>query len=477
MHHASIPARLSALAVAIVGVLAVGNAAASGFQIRENSIKSQGRALTGTTVAKDDATVAITNPAAMTNLDKITVVANVSAIDLNGDFNGTAIAGAPFAASTNPPAVQALARPAGGGNGGDPGDIAAVPSFAVVMPLSGSFENLWLGFGVNAPYGLVTEWDANWMGRYNAVKSDVKVIDATLSAAWKASDQFSVGVGFIFQRADVTLTNALDLGTAVCGQLAAGAGTTAGMAAFTNLCLTPTAPYKPTQNDGFFSVNGKDNGIGWTIGMQWKPVEKLTVGYNYKSEIDHELKGAIDFTIPANVMALPGMNTRFADGPGGAALTTPSTHTFSAQYDVMDNFRLFGEFQRTGWSSLSTVKIVRNDGTVIGNEDYHWSNSSLYALGAEYDLSPTLTLRGGIARDETPTHDANRSPRLPDNDRDLYSIGATWHATPQLSFDAAYMRVNLQDSPINATSATGTVLKGEVVGSANVFGLGASYKF
>ena len=233
------------------------------------------------------------------------------------------------------------------------------------------------------------------MGRYNAVKCDVKVIDATLSAAWKASDQFSVGVGFVFQRADVTLTNALDLGTAVCSQLAAGATTPAGVTALTNLCLAPTAPYKPTQNDGFFSVTGADNNFGWTLGMQWSPIEKLTVGYNYKSEIDHELDGNIDFTIPANVMALPGMSTRFADGKGGAKLTTPSTHTFSARYDVNERFRMFGEAQITNWSSLDVVTIQRADGAVVGNEDYHWSNSSLYALGAQYDLNDAFTLRGG----------------------------------------------------------------------------------
>lgn len=476
MQHASSNARLSALAVAIISVMAVGSAAASGFQIRENSIKSQGRAFTGTTVARDDATVAITNPAAMVNLDKTTVSVNASAIDLNGDFTGSATVGAPFAANSNA-AVRALARPATGGNGGDPGDIAAVPSFAVVMPLQGSFENLWVGFGVHAPFGLVTEWDADWVGRYNAVKSDVKIIDATLSAAWKPSEQFSMGVGFVFQHAEVTLTNALDLGTAVCGQLSAGATTAAGLAAFTNLCLAPTAPYKPGQNDGFFSVSGKDNGIGWTLGMQWKPIEKLTLGYNYKSEIDHKLEGEVDFTAPANVMALPGMSTRFADGPGGASLTTPSIHTFSALYDVTDSFRLFGEAQMTNWSSLDVVTIERANGTVIGTEDYHWSNSSMYSLGAEFDLSPALTLRGGIGRDETPTHDVNRSPRLPDNDRNLYSIGATWHASPNLSIDAAYLRVNLKDTPINSTSSTGTRLTGQVEGNANVFGLGATYKF
>lgn len=476
MHHASSTARLSALAVAIVGVLAVGNAAASGFQIRENSIKAQGRAFSGTTVAKDDATVAITNPAAMVNLESTTVSGNVSAIDLNGDFTGSAVAGAPFAASSNA-AVRALARPATGGNGGDPGDIAAVPSFAVVVPLQGSFENLWVGFGVHAPYGLVTEWDNSWVGRYNAVESDVKVIDATLSAAWKASDQFSLGVGLVFQHSEVTLSNALDLGTAVCSQLAAGATTAPGLDAFTNMCLTPTAPYKPGQNDGFFSVTGKDNGIGWTLGMQWTPSEKLSIGYNYKSEIDHELEGDVDFTIPASVAGLPGMSTRFADSKGGAKLTTPAVHTFSAQYDFSDRFRMMGEYQRTGWSSLDVVTITRDNGAVLGNEDYHWSDSNLYSLGAEFDLNEAFTLRGGIGRDETPTHDVNRSPRLPDNDRNLFSVGATWHATPKLSIDAAYLRVNIKDTPINATSSTGTRLTGEVSGNANVFGLGATYKF
>ncbi|AXA84857.1 hypothetical protein DCD74_09335 [Lysobacter oculi] len=476
MQHASRQARLSALAVAVIGALVVGNAAASGFQIRENSIKTLGRAFTGTTVAQDDATVAITNPAAMTNLTSTTVVSNASFIDLNGDFTGTALTGAPFATNANP-AIRALAKPATGGNGGDPGDVAAVPSFAVVMPLSGSFENLWVGFGVNAPYGLKTEWDKDWVGRYNAVTSDVKVVDATLSAAWKPSDQFSIGAGVIFQRAEVTLTNALDLGTAVCGQLAAGATTPAGAAAFTSLCLNPaTAAYGPGRNDGFFEVSGKDNGIGFIIGMQWKPTDKFSVGYAYKSEIDHELKGAVDFTVPANVLALPGMSARFADGAGGAALTTPSTHTFSALYKVTDSVRLLGEYQRTSWSSLRNVTILRG-ATQIGVEEYHWSDSNMYSLGAEFDLSPAFTLRAGVGRDETPTHDANRTPRLPDNDRTLLSLGATWHATSNISVDAAFMRVNLKEAPINSVSSTGTLLTGKVEGHANIFGIGASYKF
>ena len=92
-------------------------------------------------------------------------------------------------------------------------------------------------------------------------------------------------------------------------------------------------------------------------------------------------------------------------------------------------------------------------------------------------MGEAFTFRAGVGSDETPTNDAHRTPRLPDNDRNLYSIGLTWNAMPNLSIDAAYMRVELKDSPINSTSATGTRLTGQVDGNANVFGVGATYKF
>ena len=64
--------------------------------------------------------------------------------------------------------------------------------------------------------GLKTEYDPSWMGRYNAVVSDVKVVDLTVSAGIAFSERFSVGAGVIFQSADVTLSNAVDFGTALC---------------------------------------------------------------------------------------------------------------------------------------------------------------------------------------------------------------------------------------------------------------------
>src|SRR5690606_1174001 len=80
---------MSALALGVAGVLAAGQADASGFQIRENSVKNLGRANAGTAVAWGDASVVLNNPAAMTNLDRTTFQADVTVIDLTADFSGS----------------------------------------------------------------------------------------------------------------------------------------------------------------------------------------------------------------------------------------------------------------------------------------------------------------------------------------------------------------------------------------------------
>src|SRR3546814_12164318 len=97
---------LTALAIGIAGVMAAGQADASGFQIRENSVKNLGRANAGTAVAWGDASVVMNNPAAMSNLDRTTFQADVTVIDLTAEFDGG-----------GPTALGAPGGPPSGGHG------------------------------------------------------------------------------------------------------------------------------------------------------------------------------------------------------------------------------------------------------------------------------------------------------------------------------------------------------------------------
>lgn len=447
---------LTALAIGVAGVLAAGQADASGFQIRENSVKNLGRANAGTAVAWGDASVVLNNPAAMVNLKQTTVQADVTVIDLTANFKGSG--------------TTALGQPGGsltGGNGGDPGDATPVPAMAAVFPLSGSLEGMVLGASVSAPFGLKTEYDPTWMGRYDAITSDVKIVDLTLSAGYAFTDRFSLGVGVIAQRADVTLSKAIDFGTSLC--------------AATNPanCFNPAYPFHPQKQDGSIEVSGADTDFGFVFGAQFKATDNLSFGYAHRSEIHHTLTGTADFTMPASVAATLGAlkNHAYDDGPIWANLDTPSTDTLSLLWNPTPGFRVMADAQLTGWSSLQSVDIYRDGGAPVGNEAFDWKDSWFYSVGGEWDISDAFTFRAGIGFDETPTHDDTRTPRLPDNDRTVYTAGVTWNVSPQFSVDAAYMRVQISNPIVNTTSSSKSRLFGEFSGHADLVGVSAQYRF
>lgn len=447
---------LSALALGIAGVLALGSAHASGFQLRENSVKNLGRANAGTAVATDDASVVVNNPAAMVNLQKATFQADATDIDLTAHFHGGgyADAGTP------------LQNPLTGGDGGDPGSPKVVPAVAFVMPVADNFR---LGASISAPFGLKTEYDADWVGRYNAINSDVKTVDLTVSAAWAITPQFSVGLGAIYQRSDVTLSNAVDFGSALC----AGSGNPLN-------CLNPAYPFHPQGNDGTVQVKGSANDWGWVAGAQWRVTDSFVLGYSHHSKISHTLRGNADFTLPASVAATFGALgvTAYNDGSIYAPLTTPSIDTLSAEWTINPAWRLYADYQRTGWHSLQQVAIFRDGGAPLGPaEAFNWKNTNYFGVGAEWDISPAFTLRAGLAHDQSPTSDATRDARLPDNNRQLYSIGATWHASDAFSIDAAFQRINIKTPSVNVLTSSGSSLVGNYDGHANLFGLSMQYRF
>ena len=468
--------RVTALAVAVLGTLAASQASASGFQLRENSAKALGRASAGSAVAKD-ASVVSNNPAAMAQFDKLTMQTDLSVIDLNAKFTGGSCT----------PVSATVCVPIGGGNGGDPGSPTLVPAMAVVVPLSGSLERLTLGASISAPFGLATKYDPTWVGRYNATTSDLKIPALTLSAAYKVTPTLSLGVGFIYQRADVTLANAIDF-----GRLLAAAG-------------VPGGTIGNPVTDGSVSIKGADNGTGWVAGLQFTPNDQFSVGYSHRSEISHNIKGTADFTVPAAFLgAQPGfravaaayaqlpandprraaipqllvLGNGFSDTGGNAKLTTPTIDTISVQFNASNALRFYGDVQRTGWTSLKSVVIdFANPYQPDSAEPFNWKNTMFYSVGAEFDLDEAFTIRGGIASDKSPTNNVDRTPRLPDNDRMLYSVGFSWHASEHISIDAGYQKITIKKPSVNVTSSSGSRLAGTFSGDANLYSVGASYKF
>lgn len=461
MRTISRPIPVTALAVGLALVLAAGQAGASGFQLRENSVKAQGRAMAGSASAFGDASAVVNNPALLATFDQRVVQADVTGIDLSFQFGGggNAAAGSP------------LQQPLTGGDGGEAGDLTPVPALSVVLPLSDRFEYVTLGAMVSAPFGLKTDYDAGWVGRYHALKSDVRVIDLTLAASIDLSDRFSVGLGAIYERAEVTLSNAIDFGSGICANPASQP-----------LCFLPdpiTGPYGPQKNDGTVSVKGTDYGLGWIAGFSWRPTDRLSIGYVHRSEVDHELGGRATFDVPASVQQVFAGTGLYTSTGGGAALTLPSVDTLSATWRATDRFSLMAEASRTDWHSLKEVRIeFENPVQPDAAEAYEWDDSLFYALGGEFRFNDRFTLRAGVARDESPVSRPYRTPRMPDQDRNWYAVGLTWAPTAQFELSASYVRLELVERPeVDLVSSSGSRLTGSYKGGADLYGISAQYRF
>src|SRR5947208_5617319 len=169
---------------------------AAGFALHEQGISGLGNAYAGAAAVAEDATTVWWNPAGMARL---------------AAGKHFAIAGALIAPSTtftDRGSVAALGRTLGG-TGGDAGSTALVPSMFFVMDINPRVN---FGLGINVPFGLKTEYDSTWLGRFQGIKSELKTININPAVSYKVSDALSVGFGIDYQRGEFEFTKAVNLG-------------------------------------------------------------------------------------------------------------------------------------------------------------------------------------------------------------------------------------------------------------------------
>src|SRR5262249_19587878 len=133
---------------------------------------------------------------------------------------------------------------------------------------------------------------------------------------------------------------------------------------------------------------------------------------------------------------------------------------------------------RTNWDSLQSLNVhFKNPAQPPSAEQFHWSNSTEFALGFDWKFNPEWTLRGGIARDETPTNDTFRDPRLPDQNPMLYSFGFGFTPSKSASWNFGYTRITIDTPKVNDVSVTGSTLVGTYNADVNLFGFSGTFTF
>ncbi|GLQ98560.1 OmpP1/FadL family transporter [Dyella mobilis] len=456
------PLALAALGLAVAGALAAPQQAhASAFQLKEDSAQGMGRAYAGSLTAGGDVSVVANGPAAMTDLKGTYFEADITAINFGTTFSGSA--------------HDAFGNPISGTNGGDAGTTLPVPSIFFETQVSDRWH---VGASLSVPFGFKTDYDSNWIGRYNAIESKFESLDATFSASYDLTENFSIGGSAIAQHTTATLSQATNFAT-IGQQLGAQAGIPA----------AEIAALIPPGTDGYARVNGHSWDWGWQLGGYWKIDPQDRLGFNYRSKIKHRLQGTADFTVPQNVTALIGQLAQvspalgaagqaFQNTQGTALFTTPAVATASYWHQE-DKWGAGADLSWTEWDVFKNLTVnYANPYQPPTTQVFNWHNSYYASLGGEYYLTNQLTLRGGIGFDTTPTAADTRDVRVPDETRKLASVGIGYKATEHLTINASYAHIFVNHAAINGdVSATEDVITGTSSDYGNLFALSAVYKF
>jgi len=478
MHTASTLARVTALAVGIAGVLAFGHADAAAFQLKENSAKGLGRAFAGSTSAEGDASVIATNPASMRLLDGRQFQADVSAISFSAKFRGEG--------------EYSTGAPISGGNGGDAGMIAPVPALYFHVPF-GENDNMHFGTSLTVPFGFKTQYDRDWVGRYSGVKTDLQAIDLSAAFSYDVNPYVSFGASVFAERLNVDLSSALDMGAAINGAAqqkaaaaALGMGATPAQAALAAQAAAQQLAqlgFYPGSGDGYLRIKGDKVSYGYTLGTTLTPVEGTNIAFSYRSAVKHKINdGNAYFTMPndggkaAAFLAANAPGT-FVDSRGRASITLPASATVSFTHRINDQWSVMADVTRTAWSKFDQVAVQYDSNQPDSVLPFNYRDTTFASIGADYRLSDTLTLRGGLAYDQTPTTDAHRDVRVPDATRKWVSVGLTWAPSEKAEYSFGYTHLFTSDPSINAVSPTQSVVAGSYDVGGDVLAASVNYKF
>ena len=440
-----------ALAVAVL-TSAMESASGAGFSVGHESTSGAGTSYSGGAAAALDATTIHANPAGMARLDDNQLIVGGHVIRPVIDYDD--------AGSVLFDGTRLM-----GDEGGNGGQVAAAPNIYLLWSQS---DNLKLGVGVTAPYGLVTKYDPDWVGRYNEITTSLKTINVNPSMAIRLSEDLSIGGGFDIQYVRAKLLQAIDFGT-ICVQAIGAANCTAGFG------------LEAQADDGAGRVRGTDFGYGFNLGAIYEPFPGTRLGLHYRSRINYEIDLDASFSTPGGARAFfaaAGVPSAFTDTGAEVKLTIPETVSASLYHTIDSRWAVMADVTWTRWTKFRELRINFDDPATPTNLLLtRWNNVFRVSAGATYQWDDDLVLRTGFAWDDSPIDTEFRGPGIPDSDRYYAAVGFGYRLSDRFTIDAAYQHLFLHNGNTNRPSPTGSTLNGDFNIDIDVLTVGLTWHF
>lgn len=315
-------------------------------------------------------------------------------------------------------------------------DWFAVPMAHGHYALNDDFS---LALSINAPFGLETNWSSEAFGRgFAAVgapgkeptKSQLELISASPSLTYKINEDAAVSAGF-----DLYWSRKLAFNT----------------------------------SDTDISNNSTDSGTGFHVSGLFRHGD-WSFGGTYFSSASIDIDGKVK----TGGMTIPAKTT----------LELPWRAQIGVHYQAMENLGIEFDITRTGWSKFDEIKIEHESFPITLVESVNnWNDVNAYRLGVTYGLSDKTDLRFGYSYDQTPQDKKYFSARIPDADRQLFSVGFSHRLDNDWNIEGGYMYVKFNNRSLSLPPPTGNdpngtlLYDGDYKSSVHLLGLGVNKTF
>jgi long-chain fatty acid transport protein len=333
-------------------------------------------------------------------------------------------------------------RTATGSHSSEGEDTLVIPAFQGVYRVNDRWS---LGLGANAPFGLETAWPLGTFpllsvplgpfpaGILHPTESTLELLGITPTLSYRIGDELSLSAGLDYYDARKLLFN-------------------------THL----------------LTIRGDGDAWGWNLAALYRS-GPFSIGASYHSEATADLSGTY------TLFGTPSVD---AD----ADLDLPSRLQLGIRYAFTDQLAVELDWTRLGWSNFTEIVVKASDsGAVLTRSANHWDDADAYRLGLTYDITEATQLRLGYAYDQTGQTAEFYSARIPDADRQLFSIGLAHDLGDGWSLEGGYMYVKFDDedfradrpfNPLVNRDVNGTsALNGDYSAHVHIFGIGISKSF
>lgn len=325
----------------------------------------------------------------------------------------------------------------------DPDSPIFVPNLYFMSPVT---DRLTLGVGVNAPFGLETNWKGGTFPKFSGplaslepTKSRLEMFNLNPNISYRITKHASIAAGLDYYRVLKAISDTQDIG-----------------------------------------LSGKGDNLGWNAAFMYVH-DRWSFGLSYHSSVTVELDGVFDAT---KVLGFK-VDTH-------TELDFPDILRLGVRYQVNEKLAVEFDFDRTGWSAFDEIVVKSavdlpaagiSTGSILAITKNNWSNTNSYHIGTTYQVMPATQLRFGYTLNQNPQAESNYSARYPNARRHLFSAGLKheykgWDLEGGIMYGRWEDRTIANSKPYTGGDANGTsAYNGQYELDGILVGIGANFYF